>query len=67
MADRYAIDTVAFIYYLAGLLPEKAEKIFLSAEKGDAKLIISSISIGEAIMFLTNKRKADQAKKYPIC
>ncbi|MCZ7400536.1 MAG: PIN domain-containing protein [Candidatus Methanoperedens sp.] len=58
MADRYAIDTVAFIYYLAGLLPEKAEKIFQSAEKGDAKLILSSISIGEAIYVFKKQKKS---------
>jgi predicted nucleic acid-binding protein len=58
MADRYAIDTVAFIYYLSGLLPGKAEKIFLSAEKGDAKLILSSISIGEAIYVFKKQKKS---------
>jgi len=58
MADRYAIDTVAFIYYLAGLLPGKAEKIFQSAEKGDAKLILSSISIGEAIYVFKKQNKS---------
>jgi predicted nucleic acid-binding protein len=58
MADRYAIDTVAFIYYLAGLLPGKAETIFQSAEKGDAKLILSSISIGEAIYVFKKQKKS---------
>jgi predicted nucleic acid-binding protein len=58
MADRYVIDTVAFIYYLAGLLPGKAEKIFQSAEKGDAKLILPSISIGEAIYVFKKQKKS---------
>lgn len=56
MADRYVIDTVSFIYYLAELLPEKAEKIFRSAEKGDVKLILPSISIGEAIYVFKKKK-----------
>jgi len=57
MADRYVIDTVSFIYYLSEILPEKAEKIFRSAEKGDVKLILPSISIGEAIyVFKKNKK-----------
>ena len=58
MADRYVIDTVAFIYYLAGLLPGKAEKIFQSAEKGDVKLILPSISIGEAIYVFKKQKKS---------
>jgi predicted nucleic acid-binding protein len=58
MADRYAIDTVAFIYYLAGLLPGKSEKIFKSAEKGDSKLILTSISIGEAIYVFKKQKKS---------
>jgi predicted nucleic acid-binding protein len=58
MADRYVIDTVAFIYYLAELLPGKAEKIFQSAEKGDVKLILPSISIGEAIYVFKKQKKS---------
>lgn len=58
MADRYVIDTVAFIYYLAELLPEKVEKIFQSAEKGDVKLILPSISIGEAIYVFKKQKKS---------
>ena len=58
MADRYVIDTVSFIYYLAEMLPEKAEKIFQSAEKGNAKLILPSISIGEAIYVFKKQKKS---------
>lgn len=58
MADRYVIDTVSFIYYLAEILPEKAEKIFRSAEKGDVKLILPSISIGEAIYVFKKHKKS---------
>jgi predicted nucleic acid-binding protein len=58
MADRYIIDTVSFIYYLAEILPEKAEKIFRSAEKGDVKLILPSISIGEAIYVFKKQKKS---------
>ena len=58
MADRYAIDTVAFIYYLAEILPAKVEKIFQSAEKGDVKLILPSISIGEAIYVFKKQKKS---------
>lgn len=58
MADRYAIDTVAFIYYLVEILPAKAEKIFQSAEKGDLKLILPSISIGEAIYVFKKQKKS---------
>ncbi|MCZ7362604.1 MAG: PIN domain-containing protein [Candidatus Methanoperedens sp.] len=58
MADRYVIDTVAFIYYLTGILHGKAEKIFQSAEKGDMKLIIPSISIGEAIYVFKKQKKS---------
>ncbi|MDD5472815.1 MAG: PIN domain-containing protein [Candidatus Methanoperedens sp.] len=58
MADKYTIDTVAFIYYLAELLPGKVEKIFQSAEKGDVKLIIPSISIGEAIYVFKKQKKS---------
>lgn len=60
MADRYVIDTVSFIYYLSEILPEKAEKIFRSAEKGDVKLILPSISIGEAI-YVFKKQKKNRA------
>jgi predicted nucleic acid-binding protein len=45
-------------YYLAGLLPGKAEKIFQSAEKGDVKLILPSISIGEAIYVFKKQKKS---------
>lgn len=58
MADRYVIDTVAFIYYLAELLHGKVEKIFQSAERGDVKLIIPSISIGEAIYVFKKQKKS---------
>jgi len=58
MADRYVIDTVSFIYYLAEMLPEKAEKIFQSAEKGNAKLILPSISIGETIYVFKKQKKS---------
>ena len=58
MADRYVIDTVAFIYYLAEILPAKVEKIFQSAEKGDVKLILPSISIGEAIYVFKKQKKS---------
>ena len=63
MADRYAIDTVAFIYYLAEILPSKAEKIFQSAEKGDVKLILPSISIGEAIYVFKKQKKSRASEK----
>lgn len=62
MADRYVIDTVAFIYYLAEILPAKVEKIFQSAEKGDVKLFLPSISIGEAI-YVFKKQKKSRAEE----
>ena len=63
MADRYAIDTVAFIYYLVEILPAIAEKIFQSAEKGDLKLILPSISIGEAIYVFKKQKKSRASEK----
>ncbi len=62
MADRYVIDTVAFIYHLAEMLPQKADKIFRSAENGDAELVLPSISIGEAI-YVLKKSKKDKANE----
>lgn len=62
MADRYVIDTVAFIYHLAEMLPQKVDKIFKSAENGDVELFLPSISIGEAI-YVLKKHKKDEADK----
>lgn len=58
MADKYVIDTIAFVYYLADILPEKVEKIFQSAEKGGVRLILPSISIGEAIYVFKKQKKS---------
>lgn len=60
MADRYVIDTVAFIYHLAEILPQKVDEIFESAEKGDVELV-------KQYMYLKNTKKMRQIKKYPKC
>lgn len=58
MADRFVIDTVAFIHYMTDKLPEKSENIFKRAENGNIKLILPSISIGESI-YVFKKQKKD--------
>ncbi|MFY3742216.1 MAG: putative nucleic acid-binding protein [Candidatus Nitrosomirales archaeon] len=47
--ETYVVDTVALAKYLADDLPESAERIFLLAEKGKAKLLVPSIVVGEFI------------------
>jgi len=47
--DSYIIDTVAFLAYLADVLPEKANNAFKEAEKKNIKLILPSIALGETL------------------
>ena len=47
--DKYTVDTVAFLSYLADALPNKVDDIFKLAEKNQVVLILPSIVLGEAL------------------
>ena len=47
--NSYIIDTVAFLAYLADVLPRKADEIFKKAEKKQVKLLLPSIALGESL------------------
>ena len=49
MMDKYTIDTVAFLSYLADVLPTKVDDIFKLAEKNQVVLILPSIVLGETL------------------
>lgn len=50
--ERYTIDTVAVLGYLADRLPSKADRIFQRAEDGRAELVVPSITLGETLYTL---------------
>ncbi len=49
--EIYVLDTIGFISHLLGTLPKKLNDIFEKAQTREYKLILPSISIGEAIYF----------------
>jgi predicted nucleic acid-binding protein len=61
----YIIDTVAFLAYLADVLPKKADDIFKKAEKKQAKLLLPSIALGETL-YTIYKGKAIFGKVVPL-
>jgi len=50
--DRYTIDTVAVLGYLADRLPSRADRVFQRAEDGKAELVVPSITLGETLYTL---------------
>ncbi len=47
--ETYVVDTVALARYFADDLPESAQRTFLLAEQGKAKLLVPSVVVGEFI------------------
>jgi len=47
--ETYVLDTVALARYFEDDLPKAADKVFLLAEEGKAKLLVPSIVLGEFI------------------
>jgi len=56
-AERYTIDTIAILAYLADKMPPKVDAIFSRAEAEKATLVTPSITIGEAIYTLLKGRE----------
>ncbi len=50
--DRYTIDSVAILGYLADKLPSRPDRIFRMAEDEKALLVVPSITLGESIFTL---------------
>jgi len=55
--ERYTVDTIAILAYLADKMPPKVDAIFSRAEAEKATLIAPSIIIGEAIYTLLRGRE----------
>lgn len=55
--DRYTIDSVALLGYLADKLPSRSDRIFRMAEDEKALLIVPSITLGESIFTLLKGRE----------
>ena len=51
-SDRYTVDTMAVLGYLADRLPSRADKLFQRAEDGKTELIVPSITLGETLYTL---------------
>lgn len=47
--DSYIVDTVAFLAYLADVLPNNANQLFKKAEKKRLKLFLPPIVLGETL------------------
>lgn len=55
--ERYTVDTIAILAYLADKMPPKVDAIFSRAENEKAILIAPSIAIGEALFTLLKGRE----------
>jgi len=55
--ERYTIDTVAVLGYLADRLPSRADRVFQKAEDGRAELVVPSITLGETLYTLLNGKE----------
>lgn len=55
--ETYVLDTIAYVSHLLGVLPEKARKVIEGGEHGDCRLLLPSISLGEAIYIFEKARK----------
>jgi len=55
--ERYTVDTVAVLGYLADRLPSRADRVFQKAEGGRAELIVPSITQGETLYTLLNGKE----------
>lgn len=63
--ERYTIDTIALLGYLADRLPRRVDTIFKKAEDERAILVLPSIVIGEALYTLLKGREAFGVKIPP--
>lgn len=58
---KFVVDTVALIKYFEDTLPKSADKVFKEAEKGETRLLLPSIVIGEYIYsYFKSKPKTDE-------
>ncbi len=53
---RYILDTVAFVKYLNDELPDKVDRLFKTAERGESLLLLPHIVIGEFIYISLKNR-----------
>jgi len=61
----YIVDAVAFLAYLADILPTKANNIFKKAENKQVKLFLPSIALGETL-YTIYKGKVIFGKSIPV-
>ena len=52
----YVADTHAFVWYIIGKLPERADSIFRSTEKGESTIYIPTIVLAECLYLVENKK-----------
>ena len=52
----YVTDTHPFIWYLAGRLPAKVDRIFESAEKGESIIFVPTVVLAECLHLAENKK-----------
>jgi len=52
----YVTDTHAFVWYIVNTLPEKIDKTFKSAEKGESIIFIPTIVLAECLHLVENKK-----------
>lgn len=50
----YVTDTHAFIWYLHGKLPNRVDKVFSSAEKGESIIFIPTMVLAECLYLVEN-------------
>ncbi|MHA1730991.1 MAG: type II toxin-antitoxin system VapC family toxin [Promethearchaeota archaeon] len=60
--DKYVVDAVAFLAYLADALPAASDEIFKSAERGEVSLILPSIVLGEVLYTIYRGREVFGAR-----
>ncbi|MGB9759459.1 MAG: type II toxin-antitoxin system VapC family toxin [Thermoproteota archaeon] len=52
----YVADTHAFVWYIIGMLPERINSIFKSAERGESIIYIPTIVLAECLYLVENKK-----------
>ncbi|MBD3196858.1 MAG: hypothetical protein GF317_17520 [Candidatus Lokiarchaeota archaeon] len=55
--EEFIVDTVAFLSYLTNNLPKNADNIFQKAEKGEVRLLLPSIVLGETLYTIYKGRE----------
>ena len=55
--EIYVLDTIAYVSHLLGALPKKPQEVMEKAQAGGCKLVLPSISLGEAIYVFMKARE----------